>query len=188
VIFREAALAGVIVIEPDRVADSRGHFARTWCREAFEAQGLTADFVQCNTSFNRRRGTLRGLHYQASPHDESKLIRCTRGRVFDVAVDVRAGSATRGKWCATELSDDNGRMVFIPGGFAHGFQSLEDASELFYQMSAAYVAEAARGVRWDDPGLAIDWPLADPIISERDRRNPPFAPDDELAALVPVCG
>ncbi len=173
-IFRAAALDGVIVIEPERVEDERGHFARTWCRETFAARGLAADFVQCNTSFNHRRGTLRGLHYQVAPHAESKLVRCTRGRVFDVAVDVRAGSATRGKWCAAELSADNGRMVFIPGGFAHGFQTLEDESEMFYQMSATHGPEAARGVRWDDRGLAIDWPVADPIVSERDRTHPYF--------------
>ncbi len=173
-IFRDTTLDGVIVIEPDRVEDERGHFARTWNREAFEKRGLAGDFVQCNTSFNHQRGTLRGRHYQVPPHAESKLIRCTRGRVFDVAVDVRTGSATRGKWCAAELSADNGRMVFIPGGFAHGFQTLEDASEVFYQMSAAYAPEAARGVRWDDPGLAIDWPIADPIVSERDATHPLF--------------
>ncbi len=171
-IFRDTALPGVILIEPERVEDERGHFARTWCREVFEKRGLAAEFTQCNTSFNRRRGTLRGLHYQLAPHAESKLIRCTRGRVFDVAVDVRADSATRGKWCAAELSADDGRMMFIPGGFAHGFETLEDASEVFYQMSAAYAPEMARGVRWDDPGLAIDWPVADPIVSERDGTHP----------------
>ncbi len=171
-IFRDAGLDGVIVIEPERTEDERGHFARTWCRDAFAGRGLPVDFAQCNTSFNRRRGTLRGLHYQAAPHEEAKLIRCTRGRVFDVAVDVRPGSATLGRWCAAELSADNGRMVFIPGGFAHGFQTLEDASELFYQMSAAYAPEAVRGIRWDDPELAIDWPVADPILSERDRTLP----------------
>ncbi len=173
-IFRDTALDGVIEIEPERVEDQRGHFARTWSREAFEKRGLAGDFVQCNTSFNRHRGTLRGLHYQASPHEEAKLIRCTRGRVFDVAVDIRPGSATRGKWCAAELSEDNGCMMFIPGGFAHGFQTLEDESEVFYQMSAAYAPAAARGIRWNDPRLAVDWPVADPILSERDRQNPLF--------------
>ncbi len=185
-IFRDTALDGVIVIEPDRIEDERGHFARTWCHEAFEAHGLAIDFVQCNTSFNHRRGTLRGLHYQVPPHEEGKLIRCTRGRIFDVAVDVRAGSATRGKWCATELSDDNGRMVFIPGGFAHGFQTLEDASEVFYQMSAAHAPEAARGVRWDDPKLDIDWPVANPVVSERDRRFPLFAAGVDIADAGPA--
>ena len=171
-IFRRAALADVIVIEPERIEDERGHFARTWCRDAFAEHGIAADFVQCNTSYNHRRGTLRGLHFQSPPHGEGKLIRCTRGRVFDVAVDVRPGSATRGAWCATELSAGNGRMVYIPAGFAHGFQTLEDASELFYQMSAAHAPEAARGIRWDDPEIGIDWPIPDPIMSERDRRNP----------------
>ena len=173
-IFREATLDGVIVIEPDRIADGRGHFARTWCRAVFAEHGIAAEFVQCNTSFNARRGTLRGLHHQAAPDAEDKLIRCTRGRVFDVALDVRSGSETRGRWCATELSAENGRSVFIPAGFAHGFQTLEDASELFYQMSAAFAPEAARGIRWDDPEIAIDWPLPNPIVSKRDRAHPPL--------------
>ena len=167
-IFHDTGLPGVIVIEPERAEDERGHFARTWCREAFEKRGIAADFTQCNTSFNHRRGTLRGLHYQAPPHQEAKLIRCTRGRVFDVAIDVRPGSATLGKWCAAELSEDNCRMVFIPVGFAHGFQTLADASEVFYQMSPAHAPEAARGIRWNDPALDIPWPVADPILSERD--------------------
>ena len=171
-IFRDTALDGVIEIEPERVEDERGHFARTWSRDAFEDRGLTGEFVQCNTSFNHQRGTLRGLHFQVHPHQEAKLIRCTRGRVFDVAVDVRAGYPTRGKWCAVELSADNGRMLFIPGGFAHGFQTLDDASEVFYQMSAPYAPLAARGIRWNDPELAIDWPLASPILSERDQTLP----------------
>jgi dTDP-4-dehydrorhamnose 3,5-epimerase len=181
VIFRDTPLDGVIVIEPERIEDERGHFARTWCHEAFEAHGILTKFVQCNTSFNHRRGTLRGLHYQVLPHEEAKLIRCKRGRIFDVAVDVRAGSTTRGKWCATELSADDGRMVFIPGGFAHGFQTLEDASEMFYQMSAAYAPEAARGARWNDPELGIEWPLADPIISEHDHRMPLFSASVDTA-------
>lgn len=181
-IFRDAGLDGVIVIEPERAEDERGHFARTWCRDAFAERGLATDFAQCNTSFNRRRGTLRGLHYQAAPHQEAKLVRCTRGRVFDVAVDVRPGSATLGRWCAAELSADNGRMVFIPGGFAHGFQTLEDTSELFYQMSAAYAPEAVRGISWNDPAIGIDWPIPEPILSERDHRNPLFLAGVDIAA------
>jgi dTDP-4-dehydrorhamnose 3,5-epimerase len=174
VIFRETPLDGLFVVEPDQSADDRGYFARTWCREAFADKGLDTDLAQCSTSFNRRRGTLRGLHFQAPPHEETKLVRCTRGRIFDVALDMRAGSATHGKWWAAELTADNGHMMFIPAGFAHGFQTLEDASEVFYQISAAYVPGAARGVRWDDPALAIEWPLPDPILSDRDARNPPF--------------
>ncbi len=173
-IFRDTALDGVIEIEFERIEDDRGHFARTWSRDAFEAHGLAGDFVQCNTSFNHQRGTLRGLHFQVDPHQEAKLIRCTRGRVFDVAVDVRADHPTRGDWCAVELSADDGRMLFIPGGFAHGFQTLDDASEVFYQMSAPYAPLAARGIRWNDPDLAIDWPLASPILSERDQTLPHF--------------
>lgn len=184
-IFRKTELEGVLLIEPERIADARGHFSRTWCHGEFESHGLDAAFVQCNTSFNHHRGTLRGLHYQAPPHEEGKLIRCTRGRLFDVAVDVRVHSATRGKWCATELSADNGRMVFIPGGCAHGFQTLEDATEIFYQMTADYVPDAARGLRWDDPTLAIDWPVSDPIMSERDLQNFPYFGAIEADTVAP---
>ena len=143
--------------------------ARTFCREEFQARGLACEFVQCSTSFNRHRGTLRGLHFQDAPYAETKLVRCTRGRVFDVAVDLRAGSTTRGRWSATELSAETGRMVYIPAGFAHGFQTLEDDTELFYQISVPYRPEAARCIAWDDPSLAIAWPLADPVLSARDR-------------------
>ena len=169
--FRPTTLKDVIIIEPDLHHDDRGSFAETYRKSLFAENGIKEDFIQDNFSFSGK-GTLRGLHYQLAPHAESKLIRCTRGRVFDVAVDVRADSATRGKWCAAELSADDGRMMFIPGGFAHGFETLEEASEVFYQMSAAYAPEMARGVRWDDPGLAIDWPVADPIVSERDGTHP----------------
>lgn len=171
-IFRDTALAGVFVIEPERSQDERGYFARTWCRDEFARHGLAAEFAQCSTSFNRRRGTVRGLHLQAAPHAESKLIRCTRGRVFDVAVDLRGGSPTRGQWTAAELSAENGHMIHIPEGVAHGFQTLEDSTELFYQITLAHHAEAMQGVRWDDPDLAIQWPLAATVISERDRANP----------------
>lgn len=174
-IFQETGLEGMKVIDPEPSSDSRGHFTRTWCAETFRARGIDAAFVQCGASFNHRRGTLRGLHYQAAPHEEAKLIRCTRGRVWDVALDLRVGSPTMGEWRAVELAADTGRMVYLPEGFAHGFQTLEDESELFYQISAAYIPEAARGVRWDDPELAIPWPLADPILSEKDRGLPPFA-------------
>ena len=173
-IFRETELAGAYVIEPERNADARGYFARTWCRGEFAEHGLAADFIQCATSFNHRCGTVRGLHFQAAPHEETKLIRCTRGRVFDVAVDLRPGSQTMGKWTAAELSAENGRLMYLPEGLAHGFQTLEDGSEVFYQITPAHRPEATRGVRWDDPGLAIDWPLAVTAISERDRVNPAF--------------
>jgi dTDP-4-dehydrorhamnose 3,5-epimerase len=170
--FIPTPLGGAFVIEPERHEDERGFFARTWCRAAFESHGLCTSFVQCNTSFNVRRGTLRGLHYQAPPYGEAKLVRCTRGRAFDVMVDLRCPSPTRLQWHAVELSADNGCMVYIPECFAHGFQALEDETELFYQISENHWPAAARGLRFDDPTLAISWPLSDPIVSTRDRSFP----------------
>ncbi len=172
--FRPTEIVGVVVIEPERRDDERGHFARTWCADEFTKHGLAAEFAQCSTSFNRKRGTVRGLHLQIPPYEEVKLIRCTRGHVFDVAVDLRPGSATRGRWVAAELSAENGHSIYIPEGVAHGFQTLEDATELFYQIAPAQCAEAARGLRWDDPQLAIDWPIAMTVISDRDRGNSPY--------------
>jgi dTDP-4-dehydrorhamnose 3,5-epimerase len=164
------------VIELDRLEDERGFFARSFCRDEFAAHGLRSSFVQCNISFNARRGTLRGLHFQASPHEEAKLVRCTRGAVFDVIVDLRKASATYRQWIAVELGADNHRMLYVPEGFAHGFQTLEDASEVFYQMSETFRPEASRGVRWNDPAFGIDWPLANPTVSARDADYPDFAP------------
>ena len=175
--FLETPLAGVWVVEPDRLTDERGYFARTFCEGAFAERGLATHWVQCNTSYNRHRGTLRGMHYQAAPHGEAKLIRCTRGALFDVVVDLRANSPTRGRWFGVELSAETGRMLYVPEGLAHGFQTLEDATEVFYQMSHAYVPEAARGVRWDDPAFAIAWPESGArVISERDRTYPDWRP------------
>ncbi len=171
-IFRETTLKGAWIIEPERLEDGRGFFARTWCRDEFEARGLSPDFVQCNVSYNRRRGTVRGLHYQDAPHAEAKLVRCTRGAIFDVLVDLREGSDTYLNWAAAELTADNRKMVFAPEGVAHGFQTLDDDTEVFDQMSEPYHPEWARGVRWDDPGLAIAWPLPEGIVSDRDRSLP----------------
>jgi dTDP-4-dehydrorhamnose 3,5-epimerase len=173
--FTETPLAGAFVIELDLMADERGHFARTFDREEFEAHGLDPAVVQCNTSFNTRRGTLRGMHYQADPDGEAKLVRCTRGSIFDVAVDLRPDSGSYCRWFGTELSADNGRMLYIPVGMAHGFQSLADGAEVHYQMSHHYVPEQGRGVRYDDPAFGIEWPLPDPIVSERDRGYPDFS-------------
>lgn len=167
--FTETPLADAFVIELDLLRDERGYFARTFDAGEFAERGLDPTVVQCNTSFNERRGTLRGMHYQAEPEGEVKLVRCTRGSVYDVAVDLRGGSPTRGRWFGVELSAGNGRMLYIPAGMAHGFQALEDDTELHYQMSHHYVPEAARGVRFDDPAFGIEWPLPDPIVSERDR-------------------
>ncbi len=174
--FNATALDGVWIIEPDRHEDERGWFARTHCAESFRARGLTSEFSQCSTSFNRQRGTLRGLHYQAAGAAEAKLIRCARGAVFDVAVDLRPGSATLGRWISVTLSAGNGAAIHIPKGCAHGFQTLEPDTELFYQISVPYQPALARGVRWDDPALAIAWPLERPILSERDRALPTLTP------------
>jgi dTDP-4-dehydrorhamnose 3,5-epimerase len=168
--FQQTPLNGAWVVELDLLGDERGWFARTFDAEEFAARGLNAAVVQCNASFNARRGTLRGMHYQAEPHGESKLVRCVRGAIFDVAVDLRAGSPTHRRWHAVELSADNRLAFYIPPGLAHGFQTLSDDAEVLYQMGHPYVPEAARGVRWNDPAFAIEWPEPDGerIVSERD--------------------
>lgn len=173
-LFTETRLSGAFVIEPQRLEDERGFFARTWCSQEFAEHGLTARVVQCNVSFNRIKGTLRGMHYQEKPHEEAKLVRCTAGAIYDVIVDLRPQSATYLEWIAVELTAQNRQMLYVPVGFAHGFQTLVGETEVFYQMSQFYVAESARGVRWNDPLFAIDWPPDDRTISERDRSYPDF--------------
>ncbi len=170
--FSETALAGAFLVEIEARQDERGLFARTFCAEEFAARGLEPAVAQCNVSWNRARGTLRGLHFQAAPHEEAKLVRCTRGAMWDVIVDLRPGSPTRGRFVALELDAASRRALYVPRGFAHGFQTLADDTEVFYQMAAPYRPEAARGVRFDDPALAIPWPIADAIVSERDRALP----------------
>jgi dTDP-4-dehydrorhamnose 3,5-epimerase len=170
--FHPTALPGVLMIEPERHCDSRGHFSRTFCRTEFAAHGLCCDFVQTSASVNTHRGTLRGLHHQAPPAAETKLVRVVRGAAFDVAVDLRRGSATYCRWVAAELSEENGRMLYIPPGCAHGFQTLADDTELLYQIAPDYEASLSRGVRWNDPTLRIAWPIVDPILSERDSSLP----------------
>jgi len=176
--FVETALPGVWVVELDLIADERGWFARTFDVAEFEAHGLEAAVVQCNASFNALRDTLRGLHYQAEPYGESKLLRCVRGAVFDVAVDVRPDSPSFCRWHGVELSADNHRLFFLPRGVAHGFQTLTEDSELIYQMGHEYVPDAARGIRWNDPAFAIVWPEpeGERTISERDLAFPSFDP------------
>ena len=176
-IFQDTSLVGVVVVEPEMLADERGAFARTFCTEEFEARGLDARVAQTNISFNPRAGTLRGMHYQAAPHGEAKLVRVTCGAIYDVAVDLRDSSPTRLGWFGTELSADNHRALYIPAGCAHGFQSLSDDTEVLYLISTAYVPGAGRGVRWDDPAFSIRWP--DPpadgrTMSERDATYPDF--------------
>ena len=170
--FIETPLAGLYVVEIEPLNDDRGFFARSFCARDFQAHGLEPTVAQCNISFNEKAGTLRGLHFQASPHEEAKLVRCTQGAIYDVAVDIRPNSRTYLKWYAAELTSENRRMMFIPHGFAHGFQTLVDKSEVFYLMSEFYHPESARGLRWDDPTLRITWPIANPIISDKDRTYP----------------
>ena len=166
---------GAVVVEPEPVEDDRGFFARSFCAREFAAHGLDSRVAQCNLSFNRERGTLRGLHFQRPPHAEAKLVRCTRGAVFDVALDLRSDSPTFLEHVAVELSAANRKMLFVPAGFAHGFQTLEPETEVFYQMSAPFVRDASAGVRWNDPAFSIAWPLAVRAISERDRAYPDFS-------------
>lgn len=170
--FVEMRLKGAYLIEPERIEDERGYFARTLCKNEFEATGLEWNSVQCSVSFNRKRGTLRGLHFQIEPYQEVKLVRCTRGEVFDVIVDLRPDSSTFRQWQGTYLGEEDGRMLYIPKGFANGFETMEDSTEIFYQISEFFRPEYSRGVRWDDPELNIDWPLPVTVISPRDSRQP----------------
>jgi dTDP-4-dehydrorhamnose 3,5-epimerase len=170
--FVGTPLAGLYVVEIEPRNDDRGFFARSFCKGEFDALSLERKVAQCNVSFNEKAGTLRGLHFQVEPHGEAKLVRCTQGAIYDVAVDIRPGSKTYLKWYAVELNSKNRRMMFIPRGFAHGFQTLMDESEVFYQMFESYHPESARGLRWDDPRIGIVWPPAKQIISEKDRTYP----------------
>ena len=173
--FTPAKLPGVYLIEPERLEDERGFFARTWCQQEFAAHQLDVQLTQCNISFNVRQGTLRGLHYQVAPHAEAKVIRCTMGAIYDVAVDLRPDSPTFKHWLAVELTAQNRTMIYLPHGVAHGLQTLEDNSEVFYQMSEVYHPECARGVRWNDAAFGIRWPLEPTVISLKDQQYPDFA-------------
>jgi dTDP-4-dehydrorhamnose 3,5-epimerase len=170
--FTPTDIVGAFVVEAQPIEDERGRFARIFCRREFEAHHLNAQFVQCSASFNHRSGTLRGLHFQAEPFGEDKVIRCTRGAVFDVIADLRPGSASYKRWHGVTITADNGVMIYIPKGVAHGFITMAKDSEVFYQMSEFYYPEASRGVRWDDPDLAIQWPRQPLVISDRDRSLP----------------
>jgi dTDP-4-dehydrorhamnose 3,5-epimerase len=176
-ILRETPLAGAFVVEVEPHRDERGLFARTFDRELFAAHGLATEVLQSSVSYNLRAGTLRGLHYQADPHGEEKLVRCARGAIHDVIVDLRPGSATFCEWFGIDLDEDSRRALYIPKGLAHGFQTLTANAEVLYQMSTAYVPEAASGVRWDDSAFGVRWPdAAERIMSERDRTYPDFQP------------
>jgi len=174
VIFKETKLKGAFIIEPERIEDERGFFARTFCQKEFEAHGLNPNLVQCSVSFNKKKGTLRGMHYQVGPHQEAKLVRCTMGAIYDVILDLRPDSPTFKQWVSVELTAENRKLVYVPEGMAHGFQTLEQDTELFYQMSEFYHHQSTSGIRWDDPLFGIRWPLAESYTSPRDRAFLPF--------------
>jgi len=167
--FIETQLKGAYIIELEKLQDERGYFARTWCQREFQENRLDAALVQCNVSYNPKRGTLRGMHYQDPPYAETKLVRCTRGAIYDVIVDLRPDSRTYLQWISFELTPDNGRMMYVPKGFAHGFQTLEDHSMVFYQVSEYYARTHCRGVSWNDPLLNISWPCEVSVISAQDK-------------------
>ncbi len=171
-IFTPTALDGVWIIEPELISDERGFFGRTWCCREFEKRGLNPRLAQCNVSINHRRGTVRGMHFQREPHGEAKLVRVTRGAIFDVAVDVRPDSVTCGRWIGVDLTSENHRAIYIPEGCAHGFQTLENDTEIFYQMSREFVSGSSAGVRWNDPRICIDWPLPISVIAAKDESWP----------------
>jgi dTDP-4-dehydrorhamnose 3,5-epimerase len=173
-IFHETGLSGVFEVHLEPMTDDRGFFARSWCQKEFESRGLNPKVVQCNLSFNTKKGTLRGIHYQAAPHQEAKVVRCTRGAIYDVVVDLRPQQRTFRKWIGVLLTSANRNMLYVPEGCGHGFLTLENETEVFYQMSEFYRPELARGVRWDDPSFQIAWPDKVEVISERDRTYPNF--------------
>lgn len=172
--FVETALPGAYLLEPEKQRDERGFFARVWCAEELASYDLCSSWVQSSVSFNEKAGTLRGMHYQAAPHEEAKLVTCTAGAVFDVIVDLRTDRSTFRDWLATKLTARNSRTLYVPEGFAHGFLTLEDGSVVEYHMSDYYHADSARGLRWDDPAFGIQWPSMPGLISERDRAYPDF--------------
>jgi dTDP-4-dehydrorhamnose 3,5-epimerase len=174
-IISETKLAGVFVIEPQRLVDERGFFAPSFSAKKFRELGMEINFVEHNISYSKRRGTLRGMHYQAAPHGQAKLVRCTRGAIFDVTLDLRPESSTFKQWIGIELTAENCSMIYLPGDCAHGFQTLTDDTEVFYLVSTVYVPESSRGVRWDDPTFKIEWPHTERrILIERDRNYPDY--------------
>lgn len=175
-IFTETRLKGAYTIEPEKLEDNRGFFARTWCQREFKAHDIHMNFAQCNISVSTKMGTLRGMHYQAAPYEEAKLIRCTMGAIYDVIIDLRSDSKTYKQFISMELTAGNRKMLYTPKGFAHGFLTLADDTEVFYQMSEFYMPEYARGVRWNDPVFNIQWPADVKVISERDKKYADFLP------------
>jgi dTDP-4-dehydrorhamnose 3,5-epimerase len=173
-IFKETSLKGAFIIDLERLKDERGFFARSWCQKEFETHGLNPRLVQCNVSFNKKKGTLRGMHFQVAPYEEAKLVRCTMGAIYDVIIDLRTDSPSFKKHIGVILNPENRTMFYTPEGFAHGFLTLEDDTEVFYQMSEFYDPGSARGVRWNDPAFGIQWPSEVKVISERDQTYPDF--------------
>lgn len=171
-IFSEHDICGLFLIDIEPIHDERGSFARTFCKQEFGARGLETNFVQCSLSYNKKKGTLRGMHYQAAPHEEVKIVSCIKGAIYDVVIDLRPGSETFMRWVAVELTEQNRKSLYIPKGCAHGFQTLEDDSVVSYQISEFYHPESARGIRWDDPAFGICWPFAPAIISAKDATWP----------------
>lgn len=180
-IFKETALKGAYLIELEKIRDERGFFARAWCQREFAAAGLTARIAQTNVSYSAKRGTLRGMHYQVQPHAEAKLIRCTRGAIYDVIVDLRVDSPTYRQWIGVELTADDHRMLFVPENFAHGFLTLSDGVEVTYQVSEFYTPGAERGIRWNDPAIGIKWPMEPTVVSRKDMSWPDFVPEAAAA-------
>jgi len=176
VIFAETKLKDAHIIEIEKMEDTRGFFARSWCRKEFDRHGLVSTVVQANISWNKKRGTLRGMHYQVAPYEEVKLVRCSRGSIYDVIIDLRKDSATYKEWLGVELTADEYKLLYVPGGFAHGFQTLEDDTEVVYQVSQFYTPGAEAGLRWDDPAFNINWPLEVQVISDKDRNWPDCQP------------
>jgi dTDP-4-dehydrorhamnose 3,5-epimerase len=174
--FIPTALRDAYIVAPEKRADDRGFFARTWCQREFAAQGLDANLVQCNVSFNHKQGTLRGMHLQLPPFAETKLVRCTQGAIYDVIIDLRPDSPTFEQWVGVELTAANGQALYVPKGFAHGFQTLTDNAEVYYQMSTFYEPGYASGLRWNDPAFKIDWPAALTVIADRDRTYADYQP------------
>lgn len=173
-IFRETGLKGAFLIEIEKREDERGFFGRSWCRKEFAEHGLDSRIEQCNISFNIKKGTLRGMHYQIKPFEEAKLVRCTRGSLFDVIIDLHRDSPSYRMHFGAVLTPENDQMLYVPEGFAHGFLTLEDSTEAHYQISESYAPEHARGFRWNDPAFSIVWPAEVKVISERDRNYPDF--------------
>jgi dTDP-4-dehydrorhamnose 3,5-epimerase len=172
--FTATKLNGAFLVRLKKIEDNRGYFARGWCRDEFTKHGLNPGMLQLNVAFSHRKGTLRGLHFQEKPHEEAKFVRCTRGAIYDVIVDLRPDSPTCGQWIGTELTADNGVMVYAPEGFAHGYQTLTDSAEMYYMTSEVYVPHAAKGILYSDPELGIEWPLPVEVISEQDRKWPHY--------------